>query len=247
MSKIAASHPGRLGDALYALHTIRKLSKLHGTPIDFYTSEYCNPLRRLFEYQSCIDQFIVPEDYVIERHDCGIQPWRMPIPNVYDRIYHLGFRQVPNQSLDFFIARSIGLDKPAPNQYEHPNTEPTYGTHIVLAARGETTFKRLFKEIIKLCPIEVIEIGGKGEAIGNGKTIDKTGLDFLETLDVIAHARGYVGLMSSQLALANGFPIPKVAPHDGKSWDMRHVVNSKYNYYPINPSAETVIDILGVM
>jgi hypothetical protein len=246
MSRIACSHPGRLGDALYALPTIRKLSQILETPIDFYTSEYCEPLRRLFEYQSSINEFIVPDDYVIERHDCGIQPWRMPIPNVYDRVYHLGFRGVPTESLDFFIAHSVGLDKPAPIQYEHPNMGTLAHDYIVLAARGETTFKQLFKAVIHLCPIDVVEIGGSNEAIGGELTLDMTGVDFLDTLDLIAGAKGYVGLISSQLALANGFPIPKVAPHDGRSWDMRHVVYGRHNYYPILPDAQKVLEILGL-
>jgi len=46
------------------------------------------------------------------------------------------------------------------------------------------------------------------------------------------------------LALANGFEIPKVAVHDGRSWDMRHIISSSTNHYPINPTAEQVLEIL---
>jgi hypothetical protein len=66
----------------------------------------------------------------------------------------------------------------------------------------------------------------------------------LSTLSILSGAKGFVGLMSSQLVLANGFPYPRIAPHDGRSWDMRHVINTEYNHYPINPSVEQILSLL---
>ena len=107
---IACSHPGKIGDAIYALPTINKLCELRECTADFYTSSYCAPLKKLFEYQPYIDNFYMPDSYIIERMDMGIQPYRMPIdPAPYRVVYHLGFRHIPNTRLDRFIADSIGL------------------------------------------------------------------------------------------------------------------------------------------
>ncbi len=245
MRKIAVSMPGKIGDCLYALPATLELCRQYNATADFYTSEYCTPLKRLYEYQWCIDNLIVPEEYQIERMDMGIQPWHMPIPiSKYDQVYHLGFRRVPDETLHNFMARSVGLPINLPIAYDYPDIGTQDEPYIVLAARGQTDYTDLFLEVIEKCPIRVIQIGGEGEAIGYDLGI--TGTDMLETVSWIAKSKGFVGLMSSQLALANGFSIPKVAPHDGRSWDMRHAVYSPYNHYPVKPSAEEILGLLGL-
>jgi len=245
MAKFAVTHPGKIGDTLFALHVARSVSESRGCePVDFYTSSYCTPLKRLFEYQDHIEELIVPDGYVIERMDMGVQPWRMTVPNKYETVYHLGFRKVPNTTLHFFMADSIGIQRPE-IFYKYPEDFPApEEPYMIVAPRGETTFKGLFYDVIAKSPIKTVQIGGKWEFIGGGeKTIDMTGTDFLETATLLAHATAFVGLMSSQLVLANGFDIPKVAPHDGRSWDMTHVAYSPTNFYPVNPTAEQVIEI----
>jgi len=245
MARLAFSHPGKIGDCLYVLPTVKYICDYYNITCDFYTSEYCRPLTRLFEYQSYIDKVIIPPEYEIKRMDMGVQPWYIPIPpDLYVGIIHLGFRQVPDRPLHQFIAWSIGINIDLKVQYEYPEFKALDKPYIVIAPRGETTFKDLFIEIIEKSPIDVISIGGMGEAVGN-PTIDCSGLDMLETVTWISKSSGYVGLMSSQLALANGFEIPKVAVHDGRSWDMRHIISSSTNHYPINPSAEKVWELLN--
>jgi hypothetical protein len=39
--------------------------------------------------------------------------------------------------------------------------------------------------------------------------------------------------------------VPRVSPHDGKSWDMRHVVRGEYNFYPVNPTAEECLELMN--
>jgi len=48
------------------------------------------------------------------------------------------------------------------------------------------------------------------------------------------------------LVAANGFPITKVVPHDGRSWDTRHWVKSGAHHYLIDPSMETVLGAVGL-
>lgn len=245
MGKIACTHPGKLGDAIYSLPVIKKLCELRFTTADFYTSQYCKPLKRLFEFQPYIDHVYIPDDYKIERMDIGVQPWQMPVDSSkYDVVYQMGFRTVPDRPLPEFIAKSIGLGEIDPLEFKYPDIETMNLPYIVLGPRGSTSYKDLFIRFVKDCPIPVVTIGGTLDYIGIG--IDKTGIDLLETTTWIAKSVGFVGIMSSQLVLANGFNIPKIAVHDGIHWDMRHVIRSESNFYPINPDSEYILTILGL-
>lgn len=248
--------PGKIGDALFSLPICRYLADKSGQPVDFYTSDYCSPMRELFEYQSCIDKFIISEEYKAERYDMGVQPYAIPVPSgEYDTVFHLGFRSIPNKRLDHWMAESVGID-PAnlpPIQYELPKVSNFYvfifAPYIILAGRGETGYKSLFLDFIHLANehlFTIIQIGGRGEFIGVPTVMNKdfTGKNLLDTCQLIAQANGFVGLMSSQLVLANGWPLPKIAPHNNKSWDMRHVVKGKSNFYPINPTASEILGII---
>lgn len=244
---IAVTHPGKIGDALYALPAVRALCQKHGCEADFYTSEYCRPLLSLAEAQSCIRVAAVSESYEVERSDCGVQPWTVPTPVGYEAVYHLGFRSVPDRPLPEWIAAQAGVNGHRPEIRYDFAARPTLGNpYLVLSARGASDFAELFRQVIDQSPWTVVEIGGAGEAVGNGRSLDLTGLGMLETLPWIANASGFVGLSSAMLVLANGFPIPKVAPHDGKSWDQRHWVRSPSNHYPVKPSAAEVLGLLGL-
>lgn len=242
--KIACTHPGKLGDALYALPTIRELSRRHGRKIDFYTSAYCEPLRRLFEAQSCIDRFIVAPGYVLHDFSCGGQPWFMPVPDEYDIVYHLGFQGVPHQSLPDHISTGAGLPTGLPISYEFDLPRPDIDEpYIVSAPRVGLPFR----EVADRSHVRIVEIGGAGEGTGSPRAIDKTGLDMLDTLSWLAHARGFVGYHSAMLVLANGFPIPKVVwTPPNAFWLLLHAVKSCYASYPTAPSAIEMLHELGV-
>lgn len=241
MTKFAAAHPGKMGDALYTLPFIRHIYRETGTQFDFYTSDYCAPLKELFEYQDCIDQVIIPENYRVERMDMGCQPWQMPIPDGYDKVYQLGFQRIPDRAIHQFIAHEQGVDIPLAVEYDYPELDLSpYHNYICIAPRGETTFKQLFNGVAQ--HTNSVIIGSTDDYTGFG--FDVTGKNMLDTLTILAGADGFLGLMSSQLVLANGFGYPKVAPHDGHSWDMGHVIKQASNHYPINPSVEQVVQLL---
>lgn len=256
MSLYAASHPGKLGDALYTIPTMRHLYEATGIRFDFYTSTYCLPLRELFLAQECVNDFIIPDGYEVKRMDMGVQPWYMPIDESrYDLVYQLGFRSVPDRSIPEFIGLQAGIYEDLSIRYDFPalggrTSIPLSQPFYVFAPRGETTYTQLFNACIdKLIAMEygVMVIGGEGDNPStNTSVIDMTKYNMLDCLRLLNYAEGFVGLMSSQLALANGFHIPRVSPHDGKSWDMRHVVTDSYSHYPINPSVDDVIHLLGL-
>ena len=245
---IAVAHPGKIGDALYSLPTVRALCEHHNCMADFYTSEYCLPAKRFLEYQDCINEVIVPKDYKIEGFGMGIQPWEMPIPKGrYDAVYQCGFSSNPDKSLPDFIAQQHGLSK-LPIQYDFPALEIERATpYIILAPRGSTGWPHLFSEFIDLCPFDVVQVGGKGDFIeSNKETINLTGMDFLETCQVISQAHCFVGVFSAMLVLANGFPIKKIVPTDGLRWEIKHAVQSEMNFYPLNPSASDLMRLIGL-
>lgn len=249
-AKVAVTHPGKIGDALYSLPFIRDLAEQVGA-VDFYTSEYCNPLIPFFQYQSCINSAQVANGYRVERMDIGAQPWSMAsyIPDTYDAVYECGFRQVPHCALHQFIALQHGVFKPLAVEYEFPKTmNPPEEPYIVLAARGETSWKETFLRLIELSPVPVYLIGGAGDFIGNSLAeYDKTGLSLLETCEWISKSRGFVGLGSAMLVLANGFPhVRKVVPHHGYEYDYRHFIYTAANYYLQNPSAEHILETLAL-
>jgi SAM-dependent methyltransferase/ADP-heptose:LPS heptosyltransferase len=242
---IAVSHPGKIGDALYCLPTIRYLCDKHNTQADFFTSAYCEPLRRFFEYQSCIRKVIVPEDYKIEHGNCGIQPWHMSVPEEeYECVYELGFRRDPDKVLPDFIADTVGAPNGLPIYYEFPPAQTLAEPYIVIAPGRFDYYRRVFSEVARHAAAPVVIIGARGEHIEQG--IDKTGLDLLDTLPWLEHAQAFLGVMSSSLVLANAFNIPKISLHDGQSWDLRPVMKSPLNYYPVNPSPLQLLAMLGM-
>ena len=256
-ARIALEMPGKLGDFLYVLPLAKYLSSAKETKVDIWTSDYCAPAKELVEYQSYVDNVIIPDDYIVERFDMGAQP-PIQIPyGLYETVYSCTFRRVPDTRLDHFIAKSVGVE---PNllqrvQYEYPELirDSLYDNEkiVVFAPRGETSYKDTFIKTMALLVTRgyiIYQIGAKGEAVGwSGiDNVDITGWSILDTVRFLGlkNIKGFVGLMSSQLVLANGFNMPKVSPHNGRSWDMRHVVYSNSNFYPIDPTPEEILEII---
>jgi hypothetical protein len=248
---IAVSHPGKTGDAIYSLPTIRYLCEKHNCKADFYTSSHVARAKDLFEYQSCINKVIIPESYVIERYDMGIQPTVMPVEGEYEAVYHLGYKYVPDQRLDWFIAHQNGIDTSLlpPVYYEFPEYDINLPEKFyVLAGSGETGYKQTFLDFLKISDLPVIQVGVNDHYLNveesKSQIIKMMDMSFLETCYVMSKSAGFVGLQTNQMVLANGFDIPKVAPHDGKSWDMRHVINGPKTHYPVDPTAEEILRLL---
>lgn len=243
---IAVAHPGKLGDALYALPTARFLATQHKCAVDFYTSGYCAPIVRLLEHQSFIRKVIIPPDYVPENGFQGIQPWKMPVPeSSYKAVYQLGLREAPDKILPDYIAESVGAPAGLPIYYDYIPAKVLNEPYIVIAPGREARFRKLLVEVVKRCPVKCVIIGAPGEYIGVG--LDATKLDPLDSIPWIAGSRGFVGMMSSPLVLANAFPVPKVVIDDGQTWDMRHVMRSPLNFYPVLPTAQQILIQLGLV
>lgn len=255
MAKYAVTHPGKMGDAMYTLPFIRYIYGATGEKVDFYTSDYCEPLRLLFEYQPCIDKFIIPQEYKVERMDMGCQPWQMPVPDTYEHVWQCGFKRVPDRALHQFIAHEQGVDVPLGIRYETNlmGSPSQFAPYVTIAPRGASSYNHVFSKTVaelRKRGIKVVTVGGTGDnQLENPDDVyvDCTGADMLTTAGIIKKSVGFIGLMSAMLVLANGFDIPRVVPHDNKSWDMRHVLYTEYNHYLVNPSADQIIEKLGVL
>jgi hypothetical protein len=248
--------PGNTGDALYSLPTIRELYRQTGMLCDFYTSKLSSHLKRLFEYQDCIDRFIVAEDYRIEHRDMGTQPWLVPIEGAYGAVYHLGYKTWPDRMLHQFIAHQVGIDKPLAIRYNHPDLTMNYGdrSYIIIAPRSRVVnYEDLLYQVTQMLGeqgiISVVVGAEKESNLGHGHFsspwIDNVcGLDFLEVAALMSKAAGFIGAISSHLAIANGFEIPRIAIYPGQGYDMRHVLEYHRNKYLANPSSIEVVQAL---
>lgn len=245
IARVAVAMPGKIGDSLYTLPAIREIAKEYG-PVDFYTSAYCEPIIPLFEYQDCVNKVIIPENYTVRRMDMGVQPWYMSIPEGYERTYQLGYKSIPEVSLPehFCLQANVSF-----NGVEYQTPEPFHTAsggwfpYVCIAPRGGSTWDDTFREVTERADINIIIVGAKGDYTGYGR--DYTGMDLLETAKLLKYSHGFIGLGSAMLVLANGAKhIPKIVPHYGYEYDMRHFIYSDTNYYLTNPTVHDILNLL---
>ena len=97
--RILCTFPGRAGDLLWALPTVRAISESLGHPVD---------LQIAGEFASMVDQ-LLKQPYlagVIADPRWGMgDGWEAPrLPKEYDRVIHLGYRRWPELPLPFEVA-----------------------------------------------------------------------------------------------------------------------------------------------
>lgn len=105
MSRILATSPGRHGDLLWALPTIRALSTFYERPIDLMLSKCYSSLADLLLHQNYLGEIHVNETWEIEE-GAPITPREAPLEGyqeIWERVYHLGYRGWPMRSLPLEI------------------------------------------------------------------------------------------------------------------------------------------------
>jgi hypothetical protein len=238
---LAITFPGKIGDFLYCLSTVRKISEDYNTKIDLYTSWYCMGTKRLVEYQPYINQLIESPNYIIERMDCGVQPWEMPVIGEYDKVFHLGFRKVPDKSIPDFIAEQVGIQNIPYMDISCPDYITLNEPYITINSRNDARYSNVYREFIDKCPYPVVSIGANGEYIGNG--IDKTGMDFIDVATWISKSFCFIG-SSANFVIAEGFKIKKLVPTDGHDFDKRHLVYDNLHEYILNPTVDVLLQLV---
>lgn len=208
MRKYAFAMPGKIGDLLYILPTVHKICEQDNAVADIYTSEACRAIEKLFRYQEHINDFIIPANYHIDNYGQGVQPWFMEIPAGYDKVFQLGYQYFPVGPLHQFIAQTAGAAPVKDPTYSFPEKKYFDEPYIVVGhctARSSSDMAAQYKYFIDNCPIKIVQTGLSQDWIESSSE-NLTGLDFLDVLSLLAHAKAFVGFYSGLLVLANGFP-----------------------------------------
>lgn len=249
--KILATHPGRYGDILWALPTIRALCYTHQASIDLLLSprysdaSFC----RLLERQLYVGKVLVANDWEI-RETAPITP-REPdsLPSGYDHIVHLGYQGWPRQTLPFEIYRSAGEQAPLdwPLNLQTPWLAPPYQLPTTRIAAGfsdehfELKFglywllREHFLTEENLTERVIVNVSG-GPRWSSETCIAKK--DWESVASFIAPAQVFVGCCSALHVLACGLgtPVVCVEPAPARHHDI---------FYPFGKASDRVRLVLG--
>lgn len=115
--RILCTHPGRSGDLLWALPTVRALHETTGAAVDVATSEKYAGLCSLIEQQPYVAHAAPIQGWEVQE-TAPITP-RVPTgydPYSYDQVVHLGYVGWPTAPLPYDVANRAGvpidLDRP---------------------------------------------------------------------------------------------------------------------------------------
>lgn len=255
---ISVTHPGKIGDCLYALPTIRHIAQIHGQPVDFWTSQFCEPLRPLFEKQKCIKSFNISTKYKAENDGCGIQPWTLEPDKPCDKLYELGLRNYPNTYLADYYPPIYGFTNCDTTIKYDFETKKKFGdvlinendfNIVVCCGRNEQLrpWFGAFLEMAEQLPIQIYQVGPESELLGPHqlKNTKNLALNMYETVQMLSNANLYVGTLSANLVLANGFDIPKLILAEPNRWQPRHDLHTdKHHYLGLPTSPQRFLNII---
>jgi len=123
--KVLCTFPGKFGDLIWALPTVRAISETVGEPVSLQVSPIVASLAALLERQSYIDQVIVDPSWEV-RDTAPMTPRIPPMdPAVLlgeiEHVFHLGYEGWPEGSLPIDVyrraasqeaLRALDLDRP---------------------------------------------------------------------------------------------------------------------------------------
>lgn len=234
---IAVTNHKQHGDVLWSVPAARALAERHGCPADFWlTPGHAGSCGDLLAAQSFVRRVVYDPEQPLEKWDFSNAH---AADHRYEAVYDMGFRSgfdypIPEYYCRLFALPQLPVTFDLPENYAgRPLPEAPF---VALASKGKaaTDYWRLFSNFAGACPHPVVEIGAPGQVLGEGLgTLDRTSKGFLEMAWVISKCRWFVGLMSSPLVVAAGWPCVKVAPHSGVHWNMTHVLRSPLHFYPV--------------
>lgn len=105
---IYATHPGKLGDLLWALPTARHISRQYGQQVHLWLPASLKPLQNLLEKQDYIGEIHLDYDWAVQ--DTAPASPRIPPKGPSDAsVVHLGYQGWPEHPLPFQVVRQQGL------------------------------------------------------------------------------------------------------------------------------------------
>lgn len=102
--RILCTHPGRAGDLIWALPSVRAIAESLGEKVDLLTTGEFASLGPLLLQQDYIGSFCAHEGWNIG------QGWQPPVPTEdWDQVYHLGYKRWPERPLPYEVAEAFSL------------------------------------------------------------------------------------------------------------------------------------------
>jgi len=227
--KLLVTHPGRYGDCLWALPTVRALSETFRTKIDLLLSPNysSDAFRELLHAQPYVGHVFVNQEWEIVE-TAPMTP-RIPpnLPPGYDRIIHLGYDGWPSLTLPYEMC---GLaEKQVPLTVGSFNLAPWIGTPWKLPCDIAVGFSEEYYELkygldrllwehcalpMARQPLRVVNVSG-----GHRWDLDNP---WTAAASWIAGAKLFVGCCSALhvLACAVGTPVLLVEPAPARHHDI---------------------------
>lgn len=144
--RVLFTHPGKIGDLLWSLCTVRSYWEQNDRPeITFATSEYCRGLLPILEAQPYISHAVVLTDWVITGDCPGLQPAVPPVDpgrfQNFAQVHHLGLTGWPEPTLVEDYGRRLGVGVVLRDRPWIRNTVPNNPGDSVLVAFTDEWFE----------------------------------------------------------------------------------------------------------
>lgn len=105
--RVLVSFPGRAGDVIWALPTVRAISEHFKVPVDLIVAGEFSGLVGLLTHQPYLDTVLAHPTWGMDQPE---PPDHGPFHYDYDRVYHLAYQGWPDQPLPFYTyARAQAL------------------------------------------------------------------------------------------------------------------------------------------
>lgn len=112
MTCVLTSFPGRCGDLIWALPTIRAISESYAVPVDLLICGEFAGMVPLLAPQPYLARVVADPDWGIGH---GWQPPnRADVISPYDKIFHLGYRRWPELPLPLEVDQTVRVDRELP-------------------------------------------------------------------------------------------------------------------------------------
>lgn len=241
MNRVLCTMPGKFGDILWALPTVRALAETYGTRVDLCLSGKYGSIAELIRQQDYIGEVLVDAGWEVR----DTAPMTPRLPNLaawtwpqdfqqYDRIVHLGYDGWPTAPLPYDIwSRSpVGtqpLDLARP--WIHLEQEPAFRIQVGVGFTDEW-FELKFGVLSLLAPdmdqpAACCSMGSRwdiesdsGRATNDFFSVHAQ--DWLEVAQNLAHASIFFGCCSALhvLAVALGKPCVIMEPNPHRHHDI---------------------------
>lgn len=222
--KILCTFPGRNGDLLWALPTIRAISEHFGVKVDLQIGGEFTGIVPLLQRQPYLNHVWADSRWSLTPPE----EWKAPLMGGYDMVFHCGYRGWPDVPLpemvlrwvlsDYQLDLHVDYDRPWITEVE-PYTEQG-GYHYALVSGWSDEWFELKYGILRLLArtdfCVVVPKGSRWERESVGMPV--YGCDWIRAAEWIAQADRFLGCCSALhvLACAMGKPVIVLEPSQAR-------------------------------